>query len=71
MKLIKILKSCSIPGSPRFEKGQEVRVSDKVAQDLSSYKFAKIVENTPREVVKQEKAKKNNTDREKVIITKK
>lgn len=55
MKLVVILQDTSIDGVPKFIKGQEVRISDELADQLVARKQARLHIGKPREQVKKEK----------------
>jgi len=58
MKLITIMQDVSYGNMPKFKKGQEVNVSERVAKDLIDRGNARAVTGDSREKVKKAKDKK-------------
>ena len=70
MKTIVITEDVELSGQPKFTKGQEVRVSDSIADILVERGHAKEEKGKMREEVKNEKAKREPKDKDDVKVSK-
>jgi len=77
MKTIVIMQDVSVPkdpdtgrGMPKFKKGQEVRVSDRIADMLTERGLAKENKGKSRAKVKADKKKDNKEEKPEVEVSK-